>query len=56
MLILADLYCPICEETATKKGRNGLVLCIKHGWIEPVRAITLSAKRHKGISTTLKNK
>jgi hypothetical protein len=55
MLILADLYCPICEETATKKGRNGLVLCLKHGWIEPVRAITLSVKRHKGLTTTLNN-
>lgn len=56
MLILADLYCPICEETAKKKGRNGYALCSKHGWIEPIRAISLAVKRHKGLHTTLKNK
>jgi hypothetical protein len=55
MLILADLYCPICEKTANEKGRNGLTLCDKHGWIEPVRAITLAVKSHKGLTTTLKN-
>lgn len=53
MLILADLYCPICEETATKKGKKGFALCSKHGWIEPIRAITLAVKRHRGLTTTL---
>lgn len=48
MLILSDLYCPICKEAVNKKGRNGLVLCSLHGWIKPIRAISLIAvKQHK---------
>lgn len=49
MLILSNLYCPICQEVATKKGHNGLVLCSLHGWIKPIRAISLiAAKQHNG--------
>ena len=48
MLILNDLHCPECGKTAVKKGRNGLVLCSLHGWITPIRAISLNAvKQHK---------
>ena len=48
MLILNDLYCPMCGKKATKKGRNGLVLCSLCGWITPIRAISLNAvKQHK---------
>lgn len=49
MLILNDLHCPICQTAATKKGRNGFVLCSLHGWVIPIRAISLNAaKQHNG--------
>ncbi len=54
MLTLQDLHCPICQKTA-KEESKGMILCIKHGWIEPIKAITLAVKRHKGLTTTLKN-
>jgi len=55
MLTLNDLHCPICQKTA-KEESKGMILCHKHGWIEPIKAITLAVKRHKGLTTTLKNK
>lgn len=49
MLTLNDLHCPICGKEATKKGRNGFVLCSLHGWVTPIRAISLNAaKQHNG--------
>ena len=48
MLTLSDLHCPICKGAAIKKGKGGLALCSLHGWIIPVKIITLNAaKQHR---------
>ena len=47
MLILNDLHCPMCGKAATKKGRNGLVLCSLCGWVTPIRAISLNAVKQQ---------
>lgn len=40
MLTLNDLHCPICKETATKKGKNDFILCFFHGWVVGVKSIS----------------
>ena len=48
MLTLQDLHCPICGNGVVKIGKGGLVLCLLHGWIKPVKAITINAvKQHR---------
>jgi len=44
-----------------KKGVTHSTRCARigwegeNGWIEPIKAITLAVKRHKGLTTTLQN-
>lgn len=47
MLTLNDLTCPICGQATIKKGRGGFTLCASHGWIKPVRAISLNAVKQQ---------
>ena len=47
MLTLQDLHCPICGNGAVKIGKGGLVLCLLHGWIKPVKAISLNAVKQQ---------
>lgn len=51
MITLEDLHCPICGNGAVKIGKGGLVLCLLHGWIKPVKAINLNAKAATRHST-----
>ncbi len=48
MLTLQDLHCPMCGNGAVKKGKGNYILCVLHGWVEAVKAISLNAaKQHK---------
>ncbi len=49
MITLHDLHCPICGNGAVRIGKGDIILCLLHGWIKPVKAITLNAaKQHNG--------
>ena len=48
MLTLQDLHCPICGNGAVKIGKGDFILCVLHGWVEAVKAITLNQTGGKG--------
>ena len=40
MLTLQDHKCPECGRTASKQLK-GFILCPLHGWIEPIKQISM---------------